>query len=815
MDQTNNRFERGARWVLYSFAALLPLWFVPVLVGIEFGREVTFAALIILGTLLWLLSVLTSGGIRYQYSPILWSALLLLMVAIASTLFSKTPLVSALFADATAEKLSTLVLGLLLMLLGGSIFQKMEEASTFVFILICAGAVSALATVLALIFNVSVWHVFAPFVQGKDFNVIGTINGLSLFYTILLVMTVGLVASDRISQRSEIKSWVSFVLYGALVLFVINLLSINFLTAWIVLLASSIFLFGFMFRRMWDKNTEGRKRGFDARYSLVLAMLVLSILMLFVRTPLLPNLNLPPEVSPSFKATLDIAQSSFKDGTKFLAIGSGPGTFGLNWNRFKDPSINQTVFWSVRFNQGYSWVATLLSTIGVGGTLAFLLFLGLSFFLFLKHFITRREAETALTTSVFLAFVSLGVTAFVYPSNLSLELLLFLAVGLLTFLLHAHPGEERGWFDIREHSFSFESPWTMFLSSLLSIFLIALGVAAIYFEVGQFRAARAANAVAAELQQGHLDQAIGDLNGVIQLENKNYRNYTALVQVRMQKIQDLIQRASKGENVQQDFQSQVTQAIQDSQNSIQLDSQEAVSWETQGALYELIIPFINGSERFAFSSYQRATELDPLNPVLWVDLGRTGLVYADRVQLFINQANSTDRPQLEQARASALEAAKKALERAVEVKPDYAPAHFLLTQTALRLGDLPAAIKSAENSKLAAPFDIGVAFQLGLLYYQSGDMDKAEGEFSRAVSINDNYSNARYFLGLIYSQRGEKDKAIEQFQKIQAFNPDNQEVKKILENLGKGKTALAGIVPPAQPPERRKSTPVSEQGSTK
>ena len=162
------------------------------------------------------------------------------------------------------------------------------------------------------------------------------------------------------------------------------------------------------------------------------------------------------------------------------------------------------------------------------------------------------------------------------------------------------------------------------------------------------------------------------------------------------------------------------------------------------------------------------------------------------------------------ARTQALQQILTVLQKAVELKPDLADAHFLATQTALRLGNLEAAIQSAEKAKLAAPFDIGIAFQLGLLYYQQNDIDKGQIEFERAVALNNNYSNARYFLGLIYDRKGDKNRAIQQFEQIEALNPDNQEVKHILQNLRSDKAALDKIVPPAQPPEKRNETPVKE-----
>ncbi|TSD04661.1 MAG: hypothetical protein Greene071436_93 [Parcubacteria group bacterium Greene0714_36] len=116
-----------------------------------------------------------------------------------------------------------------------------------------------------------------------------------------------------------------------------------------------------------------------------------------------------------------------------------------------------------------------------------------------------------------------------------------------------------------------------------------------------------------------------------------------------------------------------------------------------------------------------------------------------------------------------------------------------------------------ENAKAAAPSDIGVAFQLGLLYYQKQNFDRAQLEFERAVTINENYANARYFLGLIYDKKKDKARALGEFERIAATNPDNQEVLRVIANLKEGKGALDGIVPPAVPPQQRSEVPVREE----
>ena len=90
-------------------------------------------------------------------------------------------------------------------------------------------------------------------------------------------------------------------------------------------------------------------------------------------------------------------------------------------------------------------------------------------------------------------------------------------------------------------------------------------------------------------------------------------------------------------------------------------------------------------------------------------------------------------------------------------------------------------------------------------------MDRAQVEFERAISMNEQYANARYFLGLIHDRKKDPTRALEEFGRIAATNPDNQEVKRIIANIKAGKPALESIVPPAVPPQQRTDVPVREQ----
>jgi len=487
--------------------------------------------------------------------------------------------------------------------------------------------------------------------------------------------------------------------------------------------------------------------------------------------------------------------------------------------RYKDASINNTPFWNTQFNQGFSPVTTFAATMGIVGVLAFVLFLAGLVLVALRSLLARHRSDTGFMISLFLGLVSMVVIAALYPANLAFVLLLFFFAGLLMTGLSMPTAQteteekNKSWlWNISERWFEFQQPWAVFTSSLGVVLFLSLSIAMVYYEVTRIQSVFAQVSGLTAAGKGDVDGAISAFERALGYEDKNIRLYQTLVQLRTEKIRGLIAAASQGKNVQDDFRKMLQIAVENnSQPALALSPEDPALWQAQGALYELIIPYVPGADRLAFASYQKEIAFDPFNPAGRINLARAGLLAADSAQLAINQApQGDDHDKLVQTRSQTLNEVEKILQEAVGLKPDLATTHFLLAQTALRQGNIQKAIQSTENAKLAAPLDIGIAFQLGLLYYQNDNLDLSRGEFERAISMNSQYSNARYFLGLIYSRTNNIDAAIAQFEEIAKYNPDNQEVKKILDNLHAGKPALDSIAPPATPPEQRSQPPVVE-----
>ena len=205
-----------------------------------------------------------------------------------------------------------------------------------------------------------------------------------------------------------------------------------------------------------------------------------------------------------------------------------------------------------------------------------------------------------------------------------------------------------------------------------------------------------------------------------------------------------------------------------------------------GRVYESVVALkVEKADEAALNSYAEAFRVSPLDPSPFIASARVAM-----------QIKKTDD-------------ARKYLQGALNIKPDFADALFMLSQIEAQAGNLKEAILRTEQTAVVSSNSPGIFFQLGLLQYQNNSFNAARMAFERAVGLNNDYANARYFLGLIYDKQGLKEKAIEQFAYIQKTNPNNEEVKKILSNLKNGRGALAEIAPPA--PEKREEPPISEK----
>jgi len=750
--------EKISKTAIYLLTFLIPIFFLPwTLDTLDFNKQFLMGILVTIALISWLVKALASGKLEFNLNFLNIPVLIFLLVYGISTIFSYYRYGSFWgWPLNVSQGFLTLLYFLILYFLVSNIFTEKKEISWLFFFLFFSG------------FLVTIFSIFQIF--GKiSFNLFGSLNSFSIFLASLLPLVILLAV---------ISKWlIRFFLTIFAISFLIFLILVNFGSAWIILIAgtSIIFIFGLL---------KFRRTGESQLVFISIFLLIFSLFFLIFRISL--PIEIPAEVLLSQRTGFQIARDSLKNIKKFF-LGTGPSTFIFNYSKFKPIEINQTAFWNIRFNSGASEILDKLTTIGILGILSLLsIFFLFSIFGFKNLTRQIEERDFLISLAIFSSFFSLIFSQFLYPVNFSLLFFFWLILGAFLSL------------NQKIKVFTFSPSSLIPAISLVLIFLFGIGLT--FLLIKNYLAEIKYLSGLKTWREGKTEKAISEISGAIDLNSGLDIYFRDISQLYLERLNEILQRRDLSpEEIQNQSQILITNAINSAVRTTEISPNNVANWDIRGFIYRNLIELVSGTENWAIKSYEEAIKLEPQSPYIFNEIGLVFLAKADLLSRTGGQ---------EKEISENLNKAKDNFQKAIELKLDYPSAHFQLAMIYQREGKTKEAISKFEETKLIAPFDSGLAFQLGLLYYNNNQFDLAKGEFERAVRIDESYSNARYFLGLIYDKEGKKDLAIEQFERIEKLNPENLEVKKILENLREGKRALEGIIPGLPPieekvPERR------------
>lgn len=813
------RLVTAAKWAILTLVFLVPLAYLPITQDAAFIKVFLVEIVAVIAAAAWLLNSLVEKRISYLRTPLNIVFLGLAAALTVSTVLSSSPWLSVWGPDPTGERLASILAFIAIAFVSASIFTR-EDVRRGINALFASFLLLGLFTLVSIFYG----RFFGQVPVWLNFNPAGSVNTLAyvLAAGFAASITLALARGDEeegpafFANRSGLAAAASAVLFLSLVLTAFPAIWVSIAAAAVILLA-----FNFAVSRSASPETEVSLHAADNKaehifggigIGIMFAVLAASVFLAFKPVPFASAVFQPPaEVSPSLKSTAAIALEVLKSRPFF---GVGPANFVSAYNLFRDPVLNSTAFWTVRFNHGFSHLATLFVTIGPVGIALYLAFVfGALAVLFraVMRFGRRDGVVLALAAGSFFVIV----TWFLYAGNFTASFLLFVFLGFIGALTGeaAEQGGRLSHWRAARRGVSLDAPALNFAASFAIVFAAALAFVLVYALSAQYAAEVYFNrAVRIMNLYGNVDTAKVFLDRATGLNPVSDIYFQARAQVSSVAIQRLIAQAAANpsDDVSAQFRQELSEAVDAAKRATSFAPANPVNWFILGQVYETVIPFVSGADRAALDAYAAARGNDPSNPALLFARGRVFVTLADMAALQIDQAAAGDRARLESVWTETLGEARSAFEAAIALKSDYADANFLLAQIAIREGNLDDAIRKTETVAALAPNDIGVAFQLGFLQFRAGDFDRAKTALDRAVLLNDNYSNARYFLGLIYDRKGDRDAALSQFRKIAALNPDNDEVKKIIANLAAGKPALAGVVPPAAAPESRKEPPVRE-----
>jgi tetratricopeptide (TPR) repeat protein len=350
------------------------------------------------------------------------------------------------------------------------------------------------------------------------------------------------------------------------------------------------------------------------------------------------------------------------------------------------------------------------------------------------------------------------------------------------------------------------SPQLSFVFSAAAV-LISLGILTVTF-VGLSRyGSEAALAKAVRLSEAGSDtsEVVDELDRAVRFNRFNdtaYRDLALSLIMRVnEELADLSDISAVSAEKRQYVQALSAAAIDAARRATDLSPRHVLNWLARGSVYRSLVPLIGDAGTFALEAYGQAIALEPVNPANHTELGKTYLVVAESVRELTGSADAVTAAQAKDELQANLAAAEAAFNKAVELKSDYAPAHYQLAVTYERQGRLNDAIGKMESVRKYNPLDVGVAFQLGMLYLRrggEGDLARAQAEFERAIELAPAYANARWFLASIYESQGNVEAAIEQVAKVLEYDPGNEIVKARLARLKAGQispTAPSTIEP--------------------
>ena len=768
-------FRKVAKIPVYLLVFLLPLFFLPWTVNsLEFNKQALLFFLVLISLIAWLAHILTSYKLEINKSFINIAVVLLVLVTLLSTLFSLFRYGSFWgWPLPVAPSFLSLLGFVVLYFIIANLFKK-EEIPFLLLILSLSGFLAAL---------IFISHLFGRFIFPFDFsraaffNPVGSANALAIYFAVLLILIVPLFFF--------VKRFFKIVLgiLGLVLLFALFL--INFRTAWLIFLTGSAVLLALAAVGL-------KKTKHSAFITLLMAFLIIGLVFTFFQFSIPGVPAAPLEISPSQGASFKILTNL---SPKELILGSGPGTFFYDWLKYKPAEINQMFFWGLRFSQPASEIFDRLISAGILGFLAFLFLLAVCLKLVFSTLLGKMQSDNPkdvldrfLLWAVLAGLAGLILAFFLYPANLSILFLFWLLVAF-SALLRETPGSKFCW-EVDLQTSSFRALTASFLAVLILVF--GIGLAILYgqkylAEVRYYQGLQAWQRGQAEESSNYLLKA-GSLNSKMDLYWRD------LSQIFLFRLRELLARTDlTQEEMTSQAQALIADAVNSANQATAADPKNVANWNIRGFVYQNMIGILGGADDWALRSYEKSAELEPNSPYIFTEMGRIYLVRSDLLA----------REEREAERAENLRLAQENFEKAISLKSDYAPAHFLMAMIYVREGKIVEAIDKLEMTKGVAPSDTGLAFQLGFLYYNNEQLNKAKAEFERAILLDPNYSNARYFLGLIYDREGNKKEAILQFERIEQFNPENQEVKKILANLRADKPALEEVVP-GQPPVEEK-----------
>jgi len=401
------------------------------------------------------------------------------------------------------------------------------------------------------------------------------------------------------------------------------------------------------------------------------------MLHVFFMLPSKPSHPIFPPFSVSWSIAVDILKNP-----KTALLGVGPESYLSAFTQFRPPEMNLLrQIWNVRFTTARTELLQVITTLGVLGFVAWVMFA-----------LAVVRAALPLSTSTIALTLGIGVLFIeflLFPANIAQYTQLFLLTISLVMTMKREKDARIS--DMILHLFAIkliEPESTPRAEKHLASQILAIGVAVLLFGLVGINGYFYGKIYAADMifyqsllatQQNDGAKAYTLQSRVVEMEPFVDRFRRAFASTNFLVADAIARNPQSTREDRNNIPQLIQQSIREAKAATELDPRKTINWETLATIYRALISVAQGADQWTVAAYVRAIQTDPSNPALRIDLG----------SVYISTQN--------------YEQAIRVFQQATELKPDWANAQYNLSNAYKQKGDDTLSLEALKKTLMLLP----------------------------------------------------------------------------------------------------------------
>ncbi len=587
-------------------------------------------------------------------------------------------------------------------------------------------------------------------------NIIDDSNGVfGVWVVVLLVLTLGQLLHKSVPARKKIFYFAG----AALSLIALVLLSFKMVWVMVALALGLLLLVGAGFIQEVDLTW----------LSVIFALFIFTGIFIVFDTPRALQTMLPIEAALNSSESWSVTWKTWSDNAKNLLIGSGLGTFNIDFSQFRNVVLNMDpVAATLRFNQPFNTIFAIMVEGGLLVFMALCLLVSLSGFYFVM---TAVKLRAHFRLSAVIEVFELEKKHVRWQLLLVGGAWLVLTVGMIWFSFG--PVGWWGWvlllgllitaLSFENHRLIRTEEWvvedTAEQQVLFSFVIVAFLSALTFGEIWSLRYYAADKLYTAALRAADFSQVENKLTRAIYLHGSAERYHMTLAQAYV------LQAVREGQNKEaapERIGSLLGLAVNRAKYAAELAPRSVEVWENLANMYENAALLVPETRQLAIAAINEGRKLEPSNPFLVWRLGNNYALLGQWNEAIANY------------------------QEALNLKKDYAAAYVSLAAVYEKQKLLDKAVGVYEGVAYDISNNPELLFQYGRILYNRNrgeDRKRAVSLWEAVVRLDPRNSNALYSLGYWYESLGKKEQARSYYQKVAELNPGNAEISAKLKSV--------------------------------